>query len=164
MSLDPQPVNPFGWLILLLLGLTLYLLGFSQASSVQTLPEPSLDRPVGPIESRGPVVGLPPNAELLGVDRFEIIAAKSNPPQVSIRVHGYWSDGCNFPSGVNVQRSVDQITVQIYREVQPNVMCTQMLQEVSTEISLSEILMEGSSFRSGTYTIDVNGVVQQAAF
>ena len=164
MSFEPQPLNPLGWIILLLVGIFSFFLGYAQVSSTSVMPLPSQDRPLVEVGAVTPGPGMPPNAELLGVRDFEIHAAKGNPPQISVAVSGYWPDGCNFPSEIQVTRTVDIVTIRIFRITQPNVMCTQMLQAYSAEVALTGIMMEGNSFRSGSYTIDVNGVLQQASF
>jgi hypothetical protein len=86
------------------------------------------------------------------IESVEAFILESMPPQISLGVIGYQPDGCNFPVQVAQSRQGNSITVNIYREVPPGMMCT--MQVIAYQ---NTILLEGT-FDPGTYTITVNGI------
>lgn len=78
---------------------------------------------------------------------------ESYPVQIHLAVTGYQPDGCNYPVQVQQQREGNRVFVRIFRQVPPDVMCPMNIVFYEATIPL-----EGG-FESGTYTIDVNGVI-----
>jgi hypothetical protein len=68
-----------------------------------------------------------------------------------LNVTGYIPDGCEALARVNVSQEDTVITVEIYREIPPGIMCPQMIVDYSDSVELGE-------FPSGDYTIRVNGL------
>jgi hypothetical protein len=84
------------------------------------------------------------------IERVDALILESMPPQISLDVVGYQPDGCDFPVLVTQARSGNTITVNIYREVPPGVMCTMQIMPYQQTIRLD------GTFDPGTYTISVN--------
>lgn len=165
MSFDPQPTNPFGWLLLLLLSLAAFMLfGVQSSSELTTVPD-TRGRPDGVTVPRPPRGGLHlDGADLLGVEQVDVIVRESYPPQVMLHITGYWPDGCVRDPQVTTMREGDSVIVRISRNLPPDVMCTQVMSRVEIDVPLNDVLIEAQSFRSGSYTIDVNGVLTEASF
>ena len=122
---------------------------------------PSVARP---IPSTGRAGLLPAGAEVLMVESFDVIVRESFPPQITVTVSGYWPNGCSFPVQTNVLREGSTVFIHIFRIAPPDVMCAQVLQAHAEDIPITEAFMDGDAFRSGTYDIDINGVVRTVTF
>ena len=70
--------------------------------------------------------------------------------QLQLEITGYQPDGCDFP--VNVQQRVNNnaVTLHIFRNVPPDVLCPMAL------VPYEETIMVDGSFEGGTVTIEVN--------
>lgn len=84
------------------------------------------------------------------INSVEVFILESFPPQISLGVIGYQPDGCAFPVQVTQVREGNTITVNIFRELPPGVMCTMQVIEYQSTIKLD------GTFDPGTYTIIVN--------
>lgn len=85
------------------------------------------------------------------VTSADALILESFPPQVTITVTGYHSDGCNYPAIVDQRQEGNHFTVEIYREVPLAAMCPAV--QVDYEVSIPL----GTFEESGTYTVDING-------
>jgi hypothetical protein len=97
--------------------------------------------------------GAQPAKVLTVIESVEPVIRESAPPQISLNVSGYQPDGCTFPVLVDQTRDGNTITMTIYREIPPEVMCSMQLVPYN-----EAILLEGD-FPPGEYTVDVNGTV-----
>lgn len=156
MTFDPEPSNPFGCFGTLFFGLLFLIFGYTTAGNV------SAPMALPPISA--PAAALAAPVQVLNVNTFEWAVRESFPPQVSLAVHGYWPDGCVVEPQTSVEREGSTITVQISRFVPPDMICAQMLQAYTTEVSLTAALMDGETFLSGEYTVIVNGVEKIITF
>jgi hypothetical protein len=170
MTLEPRPDNPLGWLILILIGVFLYA-GARPSQQTVTIPDPDprgqAVAPPGRDGRRGPMVvvpGVPENAEFMGVARFSVVVRESFPPQVVLEVSGNWPNGCSVEPQVVTQRDGSVVTVHIFRILPPDLMCTMVITPASLTVDISDVFMEDGTFRSGEYTINVNGAVSTASF
>jgi hypothetical protein len=68
-------------------------------------------------------------------------------------VSGYQPDGCDLPVIVEQRRDGNTVYVDIYRELPPDVFCTMQLVPYNDTIKLD------GDFESGSYQINVNGVI-----
>lgn len=159
MQFDPEPGNPLGWLLLLLIGLAFQMFGIMPADSAAARPEAA-----APPAIIGATADAMDGTQTLAVDSFNWVIRESSPPQIDILVSGYWPDGCTAEPQTDITREENTIYVRVTREISPLSFCTQMLQAYSTSVSLTEALMDGGTFAAGSYIIDVNGVQQQADF
>ncbi len=89
------------------------------------------------------------------IDSVEALILESFPPQVNLLVRGIQPDGCMYPVLIDQQRDGDTITVEIYRELPPDIMCTMQIVAYEETISL------GALESGRTYTISVNGFTLQ---
>jgi ribosome-interacting GTPase 1 len=92
---------------------------------------------------------------MLSVDRIEVQIVRSDLPQVFARVHGVLTDGCTSLGAISQRRNAQVITVTISTRHSDAEMCTMLARLVDETIRL-----EGT-FAPGSYTVDVNGVVQK---
>jgi hypothetical protein len=151
---DMREVNPLD-IILRILGMILLALGATlgaggrQPSEDSASSSPALPpAPVTPTFSPGG--DMPTNPVPHVISTVEIFVLESFPVQISLGVIGYQADGCTFPVQVTQSRTGNTITVNIFRDVPINVMCTmQVIEDRET------IMLEGT-FDPGTYTIIVN--------
>lgn len=160
MTLEPNPVNPIGWLIILLLGL-FFFAAVPVSSTTQALPDEPPGRPARPSVVAPPVVEgrpLTENGELLGVESVEMVVRGSAPPQVVVLVSGYWPNGCTAEPRIDKAIDGSHIMISISRVIPPELMCTMVMQAYDIEIDISDLLVEGMALRSGQYTMDINGV------
>lgn len=151
--IDPAPTNPFEMLIRLFLGLFLAFAAFFGSSS---LPDSGSSSDAGqgggevrPTESSG----LSPAQVLTVIESVDALIMESFPAQISLNVSGYQPDGCEFPVLVEQTRDGNNVSVKVYRELPPDILCTMVLQPYNESIKLD------GTFESGTYQIAVNGVV-----
>ena len=100
-----------------------------------------------------PIVGEPVMRSLTVIENVEVIVLESYPMQIHLQVAGYQPDGCDAPVQVEQRRDDNHVYVEIYRSLDPNVMCPMNIAQYSKNIPL-----EGG-FESGAYIIDVNGYV-----
>lgn len=84
----------------------------------------------------------------------DVIVMESFPPQVELHVRGEHPDGCELPVIVEEAHNDKQITIAIYRELPPDLICPMMLQPYEQTIRLSGTFDVGV-----TYTFDVNGFI-----
>ncbi len=107
---------------------------------------------IDPISSAQTV--LPPEGNFMVVDtvieNVDVVVLESFPMQLQLEITGYQPDGCDFP--VNVQQRVNNnaVTLHIFRNVPPDVLCPMAL------VPYEETIMVDGSFEGGTVTIEVN--------
>jgi hypothetical protein len=99
-----------------------------------------------------PAQGASMSHTLTIVEKVDTLLLESFPVQISLHVTGYQPDGCDYPVQVTQNRSGNTVTVEIFRELPPDIMCPMMLVGYDQNIKLD------GSFESGTYSIIVNGV------
>ena len=87
------------------------------------------------------------------IETVETEVSATVPATITLHLKGYQPDGCRLPVAVQQTRSMDKVIVSIYRSKPIGVMCTMDLNPYEDTITLSR------PFESGTYTIDVNGIV-----
>jgi len=96
---------------------------------------------------------------MLTVQRIEVqvvrSGAPSTPPEIFVHVHGVLLDGCTFLGAVEQHRDGQMITVTISTRHTKAEVCTMIAQLVDKTIRL-----EGA-FAPGSYTVNVNGVVEK---
>jgi len=83
----------------------------------------------------------------------EVNVMESFPLQIQLRVTGEHPDGCELPVMVEQRREGNTVTVEIYRELPPDIFCPMVLQPYEGSIRL-----EGN-FMPGDYVIRVNDFV-----
>jgi hypothetical protein len=165
---EPNPANPMSWLVILLLGFAFFFIAgvpisSERSASVQILPANPADstvRPARPSVVAPPAVdGFPQraNAEYLGVEKVDVTIRESSPPQVSVNVSGYWSNGCSAEPQVDMALEGGNVTIAISRTIPPDVMCTMVLQAADLQIDITDLLVQ-NGVRSGQLTVTVNGV------
>lgn len=105
----------------------------------------------GTVYSEGELMRLP-----TVIETVDVLVMESFPPQLSLQVTGYQSDGCDFPAQVEIRREAETSTVyvQIFREMPLAVMCPANIIPYEASINLG-------AFDPGTYTIIVNDVETQ---
>jgi inhibitor of cysteine peptidase len=86
------------------------------------------------------------------IEDVNVRVLESFPPQLDIHVTGYHPDSCDFPVQIDTRVNGNTITVEIYREVPPNVRCGEPTVPYETNFNLG-------SFDPGDYIIDVNGTI-----
>ena len=161
---EPNPANPITWLVILLLGFAFFFLvgmpvSSERSAAVQVLPAEPAGRPAGQARPPSDEVRslLPANAELLAVETVEVVIRESAPPQVTVNVSGYWSNGCTAEPQIVTAIDGNTVTISIYRIIPPEVMCTMVMQAADIQVEITEVLVN-SSVRSGQFTVTVNGV------
>lgn len=87
------------------------------------------------------------------VESVDVLILESFPMQLDLVVRGYQPDGCEFPVIVEQSREGNLITVHIYRQVPPDVMCTMML------VPYEETIRLDGGFEGGSFEIRVNEFV-----
>lgn len=87
---------------------------------------------------------------LTQITDVQAIILESFPAQINLTVTGYQPDGCDFPVQVEQRRDGNTVTLDIYRDVPPDVMCPMILLPYTATLHLD------GGFESGTYTIRVN--------
>lgn len=87
------------------------------------------------------------------IESVDVLVMESSPVQISLAVIGAQPDGCDFPVIVEQFRDGNTITVEIYRNVPINVMCTMML------IPYRETIILEGGFEPGSYTFRINDYV-----
>jgi hypothetical protein len=95
--------------------------------------------------------GVPTGANLV-VEEVVAINQSAAPATVIIRITGYFDDACDLPIMASQSREGNTFNISLSREIPPNVRCAAGPTPFTTEVTLSEQLMEG------TYTVNVNGV------
>ncbi len=99
------------------------------------------------------MAGAKPTTVPAVIENVEVAVQKSMPPQLVLSVIGYHTDGCEFPTQVDVDYDLGHVSVSIYREIPPNVRCAAIIVQFEQTVSLG-------AFESGnTYTVDVNDSV-----
>src|SRR6516164_8276226 len=91
---------------------------------------------------------------LLTVQRIEVKVAHSVPPQVFVRVHGVVLNGCTDIGAVEQHKDGPIVTVTMPIHSRDRV-CPMIARLIDQTVKL-----EGD-FRPGSYTVNVNGVVEQ---
>jgi len=90
---------------------------------------------------------------MLTVQRIEVQVVRSTPPQVFVLVHGVLLNGCSTVGTIEQHRDGQVITVTIPIHTTAEV-CTMIAKLVDEKVRL-----EGD-FKPGSYTVNVNGVVE----
>lgn len=134
-----EPTNPIETIIRLMIGLLMLFFGVSA----------SQEPPVMGGGGGGPA----PARVLTVIEKVDALVLESMPPQVSLVMTGYQPDGCDFPVLVEQRRSGNSVTVEVYREVPADIMCTMQLVPYS-----GSVMLDGA-FEPGVYQISVNGVL-----
>jgi hypothetical protein len=93
--------------------------------------------------------GAQPGRIMTIVENVDALIMESFPPQVNLVVSGYHPDGCRAPVEVEITESGNQITVEIFRLIPPDVMCPMQIVPYEETISLG-------AFDPGEYMINVN--------
>jgi len=106
----------------------------------QVVPTPRPDKPGAGGGVRSPIV----------IESVDAVVMESFPMQVSLTVTGYQQDGCQFPVNVEQRREGNRVYVDIYREVEPDVMCPMVIISYEANIRLD------GGFEPGSYEIRVN--------
>jgi hypothetical protein len=143
MMADPNPTNPFE-----LLGRILFAIFLGFFISMNANPS-SGGTTVKPTEPQG----AQPAQVLTVIETVDALMLESFPVQITLHVTGYQPDGCDFPVQVSQSREGNTVTVKVYRELPPDILCTMQLVPYDESIKLD------GSFEPGEYTIDVNGTV-----
>lgn len=167
---EPNPLNPISWLVILLLGFAFFFIAgvpisSERSASVQILPANPADSTVRPARPsvaapQAPTVdGFPQrvNAEYLGVEKVDVVIRESAPPQVSVNVSGYWSNGCSAEPQIDMAVDGGNVIIAISRTLPPDVMCTMVLQAADLQVDITDLLVQ-NGVRSGQLTVTVNGV------
>lgn len=97
--------------------------------------------------------GAQPMRVLHTIESVEALLLESFPVQIQLQVSGWQGDGCDYPVQIEETRTGNTVTVEIFRELPPDIMCTMIAKQYTATISLT------GGFEPGTYTIDVNGFV-----
>lgn len=84
------------------------------------------------------------------IETVEVAILESFPMQLQLVVSGYQPDGCDFPVEVAQRVDGNDVTLHIFRNVPPDVMCTMNLAPYE-----ETILIDGG-FTEGTVNIQVN--------
>ncbi len=84
------------------------------------------------------------------IERVDVIVFESYPMQVRLRVQGYHRTGCGGPTYIEQERVRRTVFVDIYRLVDPRMMCPAILEYFEETIVLR------GGFESGTYSFHVN--------
>lgn len=111
---------------------------------VQEVSIPYPPPPPPPDERRYPVIE---NVEVLVHETY------SYPVRLTLHVTGYHTDGCRSPLQIEQRRERDWVMVEIYRLVDPMIMCPEIL------VRLDEYIPLEGSFKYGTYVIQVNNYI-----
>ncbi|MEM6281944.1 MAG: hypothetical protein AAF787_07105 [Chloroflexota bacterium] len=88
------------------------------------------------------------------IDNVVVVTMESLPVQVTLDVTGTIQDGCNFPVIAEVGQDDTTITVDIYRDIPQDIICTMQIQSYNESIALGAL-------EPGSYTITVNGTTIQ---
>lgn len=167
MTIEPNPINPIGWLVIVLLGVLGYFMFAPAAvsSTAQVVP-PMPGRPARP-EVSAPSLGaaslMPANAELLSVEVIDVLR-ESSTAQISVSVSGYWPNGCNAEPQIVTAVDGNNIQIAVFRVIPIDVMCTMVIQAADFQIDVTDLLVQEGLLRAGQYTVDVNGVVITTRF
>ncbi len=108
-------------------------------------PPPPPPPPPEPIRSYAVIE----NVEVLMHDSF------AYPSRLTLHVTGYYSDGCQGQLQIDQWRAQNWVYVEIYRLVDPRIMCPEMLARLDEYIPLN------STFEYGTYMFSVNNYIIQ---
>ena len=87
------------------------------------------------------------------ITSVEVMVLELAPTQVQLKVHGEQPDGCDLPVQVDQTRQDNRVTVTVYRELPPDLMCPMILVPYDAMLPL-----EGS-FEPGDYVFRVNDFV-----
>jgi hypothetical protein len=147
MAIDPDPTNPFEFIFRIMLALFLGI-----AVSMNFNPSSGGSGGGGDVNPGEPQ-GAQPAKVLTVVEAVDALLLESLPVQITLHVTGYQPDGCEFPVLVEQRRDGNTVTVKIYRELPPDILCTMQLLPYDENIRLD------GGFEPGEYTIDVNGFV-----
>jgi inhibitor of cysteine peptidase len=146
MMADPDPINPLNIFVRILFAIFLGIF-LSMNAHPSDL-------------SNGGATVFPPSVEgalpaqvLTVIENVDALLLESFPVQINLHVTGYQPDGCDYPVQVSQSREGNSVTVTVYRELPPDILCTMQLVPYDETISLD------GSFEPGEYTIDVNGTV-----
>ncbi|MBZ0282646.1 MAG: hypothetical protein K8L97_18035 [Anaerolineae bacterium] len=149
--IDPAPTNPTEMFIRLFLGLFFALTAIFGGG---LLPDSGS---TGDGQGGGEVRPTPPGTNaaqvLTTIDSVDALIMESFPAQIALNVSGAQPDGCEFPVIVEQTRDGNNVTVRIYRELPPDIMCAMILLPYNESIKLD------GTFEPGTYQIDVNGTI-----
>ncbi len=87
------------------------------------------------------------------ITSVDAVILETFPAQIMLTIKGYQPDGCDVPVRIAQARAQNTVTLEIFRELPSDSICTMIAKEFQTSLTL-----EGG-FDPGTYTIDVNGTV-----
>jgi inhibitor of cysteine peptidase len=157
------------WVTLLALALALAIAACSLAPNdpgptatvVPTLPLPSplppaTELPAAPLPTLVPTPGKPGGVTIgaAHVEEMGLLILESFPVQVNVHVTGWLGDGCTTLDQVTQVQTGNTITVRITTARPTDAICTQQLVGFEKTIAL-----DVAGLPAGTYTVDVNGVI-----
>ncbi|WP_017304766.1 hypothetical protein [Spirulina subsalsa] len=85
-----------------------------------------------------------PQPSMAMVEEVVVEVKEGTPPSVTLKVTGILPDGCDLPLQVEQNQEGQEITVQLYRLLPPDVMCPAVVVPFEKEIALEEGLDSGS--------------------
>jgi inhibitor of cysteine peptidase len=106
-----------------------------------------------------PDVSEPGGAEPVGqrvdhiIQSVDVSVMESYPMQLSLHVIGSQPDGCMVDVQVDQRREGNDVFVEIYRVIPPDMACPEMIMNYETRIRVK------GGFERGSYTIHVNDYV-----
>ncbi len=143
---DPEPTNPLSLFFQIALAI---FLGVVVSLNVDQINWSSSMNP----PAAGQTQDAQPAQVLTVIQQVDAMQLESFPAQISLHVTGYQPDGCTYPVMVDQSREGNTVTVRIYRELPPDILCTMQL------VPYDETIKLDGSFEPGEYTIDVNGTI-----
>ena len=87
------------------------------------------------------------------IESVDALLMESFPVQIMLQVKGYQTDGCDAPVQIQQSREGNTVSVQIFRDLPPDMVCTLAYTPYKATVKLD------GGFESGTYAIDVSGMV-----
>ena len=87
------------------------------------------------------------------IESVDVVVMESFPMQINLVVTGTQPDGCQLPVIVTQAREGNTVTVEIYRDMPMDMICTAVLVPYEDTIRLD------GGFESGSYTFHINDVV-----
>lgn len=86
------------------------------------------------------------------VEEVTAISLLSYPPQLSLQISGFYSDGCEFPLRVVRSHKDQEITIKLYRVIDPATSCLAALTPFERSIGIGFL-------EAGEYEVKVNDFV-----
>jgi hypothetical protein len=129
--------------------------GFGFLAAVPSVPAPpAMPEPTTVVEMTPTATA---GANMMRVDHsiesLEVRVLESFPVQVEVTVTGWIGDGCEADTIIRQNRADDLITLEIYRQLPADAICTMIARQFTETIRLD------SEFSSGIYSLNVNGTL-----